>query len=57
MEYKLNKVGPNRGESYVDSLGCLKKVAINPKDNDNKCFQYILTIVLNYQIIKSYPEE
>ena len=33
-----------------------KKATINPKNNDNNCFQYALTVALNYQNIKSYPE-
>ena len=26
-----------------------KKATINPKNNDDKCFQYALTVALNYQ--------
>ena len=33
-----------------------KKATINPKNNDNNCFQYALTAVLYYQNVKSYPE-
>ena len=33
-----------------------KKVTVNPKNNDDKCFQYAITVVLNYQIIKNNPE-
>ena len=33
-----------------------KKATINPKNNDNKCFQYALTVALNYEQIKSHPE-
>ena len=33
-----------------------KKATINPKNNDNNCFQYALTVALNYQNIKSHPE-
>ena len=29
---------------------------MNPKNNDNNCFQYALTAALNYQNIKRYPE-
>ena len=28
---------------------------MNPKNNDDKCFQYALTIALNYQNIKKVP--
>ena len=29
---------------------------MNPKNNDDKCFQYTLTIALNYQNIKKFPQ-
>ena len=58
LEYKLNKIGLNRGGSYVDSPKWLKnkKATINPKNNDNNCFQYALTVALNYQSIKKDPQ-
>ena len=47
---KLHKISLNRGGSYIDSPKCLKnkKVTINPRNNDDKCFQYALTVALNY---------
>ena len=33
-----------------------KKATINRKNNDHKCFQYVLTVALNYQSIKNNPE-
>ena len=33
-----------------------KKVTINPKINDNNCFQYALTVALNDQNIKKDPQ-
>ena len=33
-----------------------KKTSINLKNNDNKCFQYALTVALNHEQIKSHPE-
>ena len=33
-----------------------KKATINPKNNDDKCFQYALTVALNYEQIKDHPE-
>ena len=59
MYYDLDKIDPNRGGSYIDSLKWLKnkKTTINPKNNnDEKCFQYTLTIALNYEQIKIHPE-
>ena len=58
MQYDLNKISLNRGGSYLDSPKWLKNKAatINPKNNDNKCFQYALTASLNYEQIKNNPE-
>ena len=33
-----------------------KKATINPKNKDDKCFQYALTVTLNYQNIKNNLE-
>ena len=46
------------GRSNVDSPKWLKnkKATINPKNNDNNCFQYSLTAVLNYENIKNHPQ-
>ena len=51
---KLHKISLNRGGSYIDSAKWLKnkKATINPKNNDDKYFQYAATVALNHQIIK-----
>ena len=59
LEYHLNKINLNRGSSYIDSPKWLKnkKVTINPQNTeDNKCFQYAITALLNYQNINYNPE-
>ena len=33
-----------------------KKAIINPKNEDDKCFQYAATVALNYEEINCYPE-
>ena len=33
-----------------------KKETINPKNNDDKCFQYALTVALNYHNIEKDPQ-
>ena len=33
-----------------------KKAAMNPKNNDDKCIQYALTVALNYEKIKKDPQ-
>ena len=48
LYYNLNKVSLSRGGSYINSPKWLKnqKATINPKNNDDKCFQYALTFAL-----------
>ena len=54
LYYKLHKISLNRGGSYTDSPKWLKnkKAIINPKNNDDKCFQYAITAALNHEKIK-----
>ena len=58
LHYNLHKVSLNRGGSYIDSAEWLKnkKATINPQNNDEKCFQYVLTVALNYEQIKKDPQ-
>ena len=58
LYYKLHKTSLNRGGSYIDSPKWLKNktATINPKNNDDKCFQYAIIAALNYQIIKKDPQ-
>ena len=58
LYYNLNKVSLSRGGSYIDSPKWLKnkKATISPKNKDDKCFQYALTVDLNYEQIKDHPE-
>ena len=55
LYYDFNKVSLSRGGSYIDSPEWLKnkKATINPKDNDDKCFLYALTVVLSYEQIQN----
>ena len=59
LYYDLNKIILSRGGSYIDSPAWLanKKAAINPKNKDDKCFQYALTVALNCEQIKKYPQK
>ena len=55
MYFHLNKIRLCRKErSCIDSPKWLKneKATINPKNNDDNCFQYALINPLNYQNIK-----
>ena len=60
LDYYLQKTSLSRkGGSYIDSPKWLKnkKATINPKDNDDDCFQYALTAAVNYQNIRIHPEK
>ena len=56
--YNFNKMSIYRGGTYIDSLKWLKnkKSTINPKNNDNKCFQYAVTLELNLDNINKHPQ-
>ena len=49
MYFKCHKVNFKRGDSYIDSLGRIKKekATINPKNMDNKCSHDVVTLSLN----------
>ena len=52
------KVNLNRKGSYIDSLDWTKwkKETIDLKNAENKCFQYMVTVSLNYEVYKWNPE-
>ena len=58
LYYDFNKTSINRGGSYIDSPKWLKnkKSTINPKNNDDKCFQYAVKLALNLDKIKKDPQ-
>ena len=49
LYYDLHKICLKRGRSYIHSSEWLKnkKATINPENNDDNCFQYVLTVALN----------
>ena len=58
LYYDFHKTSIYRGGSYIDSPKWLKdeKSTINPKNNDDKCFQYPVTLALNLDNIDNHPE-
>ena len=58
LYYDFKKTSINRGGSYIDSPKWLKdkKSAINTKNNDDKYFQYAVTLALNLDNIDDHPE-
>ena len=53
LYYNFIKISLNRGGSYIEPAKWIKdkKSVINPKNNDHKCFQYAVTLALNYDKI------
>ena len=58
LYYDFNKISLNRGGSYIDSPNWLKNKlsTINPKNNDDMCFQYAVTVALNHNKINNQPQ-
>ena len=58
LHYKSHKINRNRGGSYIDPPDWIKnkKVIINPFNTKDKCFQYAVTVTLNYEEIKKDPQ-
>ena len=58
LSYTSHKTSLKRGKSYIKSPEWIlnKRVTINPKNKDNKCFQYSITVALNHEDIENHPE-
>ena len=58
MSYHIHKTSLKRGKSCIKSPEwVLNKIAIiNPKNENNKCFQYSIAVALNNQNIENHPE-
>ena len=58
LSYHIHKTNLKRGKSYIKSPEWIlnKRATINPKNKDNKCFQYSMTVALNHQNIDNHPE-
>ena len=54
----FNKTSIYSSGTYIDSPKWLKnkKSTINPKNNDDKCFQYAVTLALNLDNINKHPQ-
>ena len=59
LYYHLQKVDLKSSGSYIDFPKWLKNknATINPKNNDNSCFQYPLTVALNHQNTVNNPQK
>ena len=58
LHINIHKIDLKRGKSYIKSPEWIlnKRATINPKNKDNKCFQYPITVALNHQNIESHSE-
>ena len=58
LYYDFNKISLNRGGSYIDPPKWLKdkKLTINLRNNDDKCFQHAVTLALNLDKINKHPQ-
>ena len=53
LDYLLHKISLKRGKPYIKSPESLinKRETIHPQNNDDKCFQYAITVALNHHNI------
>ena len=58
LYYECHKINFKRGGSYIDPPDWIKKKkeTINSKNEADKCFQYAVTVALNYGEIESHQE-
>ena len=58
LYYDFNRIRLNKGGSYIEPAKWIKdkRSIINPKNNDYKCFQYAITVALNYDKINRNPQ-
>ena len=59
MYYKYHKINLNYGGLYIDSPDSIKsrEATINRINKKDKCFQYAVTVMLNHEEIRTYPEK
>ena len=60
LYYNLHKTTLRRGKSYIKSPEWLrnKRATINSQnEDDNRCFQYAVTVALNHENIENHPEK
>ena len=58
MSYHIHKTNLKRGTSYIKSSKWIlnQRATINQKNEDNRYFQYSITVTLNHQNIENHPE-
>ena len=58
LSYHIHKTSLRRGNSYIKSPEWIanKKATTNPKIEDNRCFEYSISVPLHHKEIKNHPE-
>ena len=58
LSCRIHKTSLRRGNSYIKSTEWIanKKAAINPKNEDNRRFEYSIIDALHHKEIKSHPK-
>ena len=58
LNYIFHKIDIKRSGSYIEAPKWIKnkKATINPQNKDDRCFQYAVTIALNYDRIENHSE-
>ena len=58
MFYHVRKTSLKKGKSYIESLEWVinKRATINPKNKDNRYFQYSTTVALNHENIENHHQ-
>ena len=58
LYYHLHNISLNGAGSYIDSPEWLKVkgATINPKNKNNECFKYAITVALNHEKIGKNPQ-
>ena len=58
LSYTFHKISLKRWKSYINSPEWVinKRAILNPKNKDNKFFEYSITVALNHQITENHPE-
>ena len=58
LSYHIHKTSLKREKSYIKSSEWLinKRATINPKNKNDKCFQYSIAVALNHENIEKHPE-
>ena len=58
MSYNFHEISLKTGKSHIKSPEWVinKRATVNPKNKDNKRFQYFITVALNHPNNENHPE-